>query len=116
MSNHVVHFEIVGKDGAQLQEYYAKLFGWEIDANNPMNYGLVQAGIGGGIGADEHGHSRVTVYIAVDDMQATLDKAEELGGKVVLPITEIPGMVTLAMFEDVAGNVIGIIKNVPREA
>lgn len=115
-SNQVVHFEIVGgKDDAMLQEFYAKLFGWEIDANNPMNYGLVQAGIGGGIGANEQGQSRVTIYVGVDDLQATLDKAEELGGKVVMPITEIPGLVTLAMFQDVAGNNIGIIKNVPRE-
>jgi hypothetical protein len=31
-----------GKDGAKLQGYYAELFGWEIDANNPMKYGVVQ--------------------------------------------------------------------------
>ncbi|PWK09654.1 VOC family protein [Tumebacillus permanentifrigoris] len=108
MSNLVAHFEITGKDGAKLQEYYANLFNWEINANNPMNYGLVNAGVGGGIG---EGDQRVTVYVAVDDLQATLDKAVSLGGKVVQPITEIPGMVTLALFSDVEGNVIGLIKN-----
>lgn len=107
--NPVVHFEIIGNDGAKLQEYYAKLFNWEVNANNPMNYGLVNAGIGGGIGAGEG--QRVTVYVAVDDLQATLDQAVALGGKVVQPITEIPGMVTLALFSDIEGNVIGIIKN-----
>jgi predicted enzyme related to lactoylglutathione lyase len=39
MGQPVVHFEVVGKDGAKLQQYYSELFGWEIDANNPMNYG-----------------------------------------------------------------------------
>jgi uncharacterized protein len=41
MGQPVVHFEIAGKDPAKLHEYYSDLFGWEIDANNPMNYGMV---------------------------------------------------------------------------
>ena len=57
MAAPVVHFEIMGKDGKKLQDFYSKLFEWEIDANNPMNYGLVKAsgqgGIGGGVGASE---------------------------------------------------------------
>ncbi len=113
MANPVVHFEILGKDGKKLQEYYANLFGWKIDANNPMNYGLVapeEKGIGGGIGAGENG-SGVTVYVEVEDLQATLDRAVSLGGEVVTPVTEIPGMVTLAQFRDPEGNVIGIVKS-----
>ena len=42
MGQPVVHFEVVGKDGEKLQSYYSELFGWEIDANNPMKYGMVQ--------------------------------------------------------------------------
>ena len=58
MGQPVVHFEIIGKDGDKLKSYYSELFGWEIDSDNPMNYGIVQrdgntnpdgAGIGGGI-------------------------------------------------------------------
>jgi uncharacterized protein len=52
MADKVMHFEIHGKDGKQLREFYASLFGWKIDANNPMQYGLVSpepGGIGGGI-------------------------------------------------------------------
>ena len=37
----MVHFEVIGKDGAKLQRYYAELFGWEIDTNNPIGYGMV---------------------------------------------------------------------------
>jgi hypothetical protein len=37
MPNPVTHFEIVGKDGKKLQEFYASLFGWAVDANNPMS-------------------------------------------------------------------------------
>ncbi|MGI9099427.1 MAG: hypothetical protein ACR2H2_13230 [Solirubrobacteraceae bacterium] len=41
MGQAVVHFEVIGKDGGKLQSYYSELFGWEMDTNNPMNYGLV---------------------------------------------------------------------------
>ncbi len=34
MAQKVVHFEIIGKDGKKLQEFYSALFGWNIDANN----------------------------------------------------------------------------------
>ena len=40
MPNPVVHFEVIGKDGAKLQRFYADAFGWKIDAGNPMNYGM----------------------------------------------------------------------------
>ena len=36
MGHPVVHFEIIGKDGEALKRYYAELFGWEIDSDNPM--------------------------------------------------------------------------------
>lgn len=113
MPNPVVHFEVIGKDGKKLQEWYSKIFGWTINADNPMNYGLVEAegnGIAGGVGQGDGGTS-VTVYIAVDDPQAKLDKVESLGGKTVMPVTEIPGMVTLAQFADPEGNIVGIVKN-----
>lgn len=114
MTNAVVHFEIIGKDGAKLQSFYRDLFGWPVNADNPMNYGLVgpaDAGIGGGIGPGEDDQSMVTFYIGVDDLQAALDKAAQLGGKTVMPVTEIPGMVIMAQFADPAGNVIGLVKN-----
>ena len=41
MGQPVVHFEVIGKDGPALQSYYSELFGWEINADNPMNYGIV---------------------------------------------------------------------------
>lgn len=71
---------------------------------------IIRSGINGGIGPTD-GANRVTVYVEVSDLEATLQKAVELGGKVIQPITEIPNMVTLALFEDVEGNVIGIIKS-----
>lgn len=115
MPSPVVHFEVVGKDGQAAQKFYADLFGWKIDANNPMKYGIVDTGvegaIGGGIGEAPPGqHSGITFYVQVNDLQTCLDKAESLGGKTIMPVTEIPNMVTLAQFADPEGHVIGLVK------
>ncbi|HLZ69721.1 MAG TPA: VOC family protein [Dehalococcoidia bacterium] len=115
MANPVVHFEIIGKDAGKARQFYSSLFGWAIDANNPMNYGIVDnggQGINGGIAGAENGDQPHTMfYVAVPDLQATLDQATSLGGKVLMPVTEIPNTVTLAVFQDPDGNAIGLIKD-----
>ncbi len=111
----VVHFEIIGPSGAKLQDFYRKLFDWKIDSNNPMSYGLVEKeenGIGGGISAPQPGQPGfVTIYIEVPDTDEYLKKAEALGGKIVMPTTVIPEMVTFALFSDIDGNVVGLVKS-----
>jgi predicted enzyme related to lactoylglutathione lyase len=115
MGKPVVHFEINAKDSKKLGGFYSELFDWKIDNNNPMGYGLVntggEGGIGGGIGqSDGNAPPYLSVYVQVDDLQAYLDKAEKLGGKTLVPPTEIPNTVTFAMFQDPEGNMIGLIK------
>ena len=110
----VTHFEIIGNDGAKSREFYGRLFGWEIDANNPMEYGIVsptENGIGGGITASQPGGTPTTViYVEVDSVQPYLDKAVALGGRVVMERQVIPGMVTFGQFADPDGNVIGLVE------
>jgi predicted enzyme related to lactoylglutathione lyase len=36
----VVHFEIMGSDAVELGAFYSELFGWTVDADNPMHYGI----------------------------------------------------------------------------
>jgi predicted enzyme related to lactoylglutathione lyase len=110
----VTHFEIEGADGKALQSFYAGLFGWKVDANNPMDYGLVEPtenGIGGGISGSQDGKPHVTVYVEVDAIQPYLDKLVAMGGKVVIGRTVLPGMVTMAQFQDPQGNVIGLTES-----
>ena len=116
MSNAVVHFEIAGKNGSTLRDYYTKLFGWQFQIWGEVDYGLVAPGaetkaIGGGVGAcPPNSKPYVTVYIQVADVQASLDKAAKLGGRVVLPPTPIPGVGTNALFTDPEGNMVGLFK------
>jgi uncharacterized protein len=116
----VVHFEVVGKDGGKLQKYYSELFGWEIDADNPMNYGMVArdqnlgdngVGIGGGVGQGPPGYDgHVTFYVAVPDVEEALQKAESLGGQRTMGPENIMDMVTLGQFKDPEGNMVGVVQ------
>ena len=117
MANPVVYFEVAGGSAGELQEFYKELFDWKVEKFMPSDeYWHVQKeddGISGGIlQADEAvGANYVTIYIQVDDIQAYLDKAESLGGKTLIPPTEIPGgMGQLGMFTDPDGNRIGLHK------
>jgi predicted enzyme related to lactoylglutathione lyase len=111
MAHPVVHFEVSGRDLDKLNNFYGELFGWKTQkVPGDMPYAMVQkedGGIGGGRSPDGNGH--VTFYVDTDDLQATLDKAEQLGGKTILPVTELP-QVTIALFADPEGHVIGLAK------
>jgi uncharacterized protein len=126
MGQPVVHFEVVGKEGQKLQQYYADLFGWNVDANNAMRYGMVarddnkaangDLGIGGGIGEGPDGYDgHVTFYVAVPDVEAALQKAETLGGSRVMGPETIMDMVTLGQFTDPEGHLIGVVQDIPAE-
>ena len=121
MGQPVVHFEVIGKDGEKLQRYYSDLFGWEVDSDNPMGYGLVQregntnaegVGIGGGVGGGPEGYDgHVTFYVEVPDVEAALAKAESLGGARIMGPDEVPGMeLVLGHLSDPEGHVIGVVQ------
>jgi predicted enzyme related to lactoylglutathione lyase len=113
MANPVGWFEVSGPDAGALQRFYREAFGWEIDANNPMSYGMVAAqegGIGGGVCLSPDGEPYVVFYIAVPDLQAALDQIGRLGGATVTPPMDVPGGPSIAFFNDPAGNRIGLMK------
>lgn len=110
----VMWFEVLGKDGDTLQKFYGSLFGWTFDANNPMKYGMVTTGdsrgIPGGVGTAGTGaRPWVTFYVETADVDASLTRARQLGGRVVMPKTTMPDA-TLAVFEDPEGYAIGLVQ------
>lgn len=122
--NPVLWFEVMGKDGKALRSFYSKLFGWKIEAADPasgFDYGMVTAndgGVGGGIGSSPDGSSGfATFYVEVEDLDKVLAQAEKLGGKTVMPATDIPGMnLKFAYFTDPEGHVIGLSKGMAQAA
>ncbi|HEY7633342.1 MAG TPA: VOC family protein [Thermoleophilaceae bacterium] len=121
MGQPVVHFEITGKDSSKLNSYYSELFGWEIDSNNPMGYGIVQRegnttddgiGIGGGIARGPEGYpGHVTFYVQVPDVEAALAKAESLGGSRMMGPEQVMPDLTIGLFGDPEGHVIGVMSS-----
>ena len=118
MGQSIVHFEIMGTDPGKSQKFYAEMFGWKLGDPQPElgNYAMVDrasSGVSGGIGSEgPGGRVRTTVYVDVPDLQAALDRAVQLGGKVASPPMSIPGTsISLAQFTDPDGNLLGLVKS-----
>jgi uncharacterized protein len=114
MGNAVVHFEIGGPDDAPLAAFYGELFGWKLQPFEGGGYTLIDTngggGINGGIGKSQTGEPWSTFYVEAEDLQAVLDKAESLGAKTAMPVTDFGGAVTIAMFNDPDGLLVGLVK------
>jgi uncharacterized protein len=112
MGNPVVHFEVGAADHQSLVTFYGELFGWGLRAVSE-GYTLIDTrggrGVNGGIGRSDSGEPWATFYVEVDDLQAYLDRAGALGGRTVLPITELPGM-AFAMVDDPDGLLVGLVR------
>jgi hypothetical protein len=113
MSAPVVHFEIGCRNTEKTVEFYTKLLGWTTQQFGPaamINTGS-QAGIMGHFNSLGHEpHNYITVYAQVDNLQAYLAKATELGAKTLVPPTEVPGMGHFAWIADPEGTVFGLWK------
>src|SRR5690348_15955440 len=111
MATGVGWFEIGATDYDGLKSFYGELFGWKLNdvSNDGMKYAMFEGdgdAIGGGLYEGEA--KGPLVYIAVNDVDASLAQITGKGGEVVTPKTVVPGMVTFAQFKDPFGNVIGL--------
>lgn len=126
MGQPVVHFEIITKDPEALSAFYRDAFEWDVSAfpgmgasgvptyliARPTGEEFPKQSINGGIGAlppnGYEGH--VTFYIAVDDVEAGLQKVESLGGKRMMGPEQVPNGPVIGLFEDPQGHTIGLVK------
>jgi uncharacterized protein len=124
MAAPVVHFEIIGRDPDALRRYYSDLFGWDASVGAPVapeisdtdSYSFVDTittkdgvGIPGGIGGGPDRAPRAIFYVGVPDVEAALREAQRLGGSRVLgPARNEKGGVTVGLFTDPAGNIVGV--------
>jgi uncharacterized protein len=118
MGNPVVHFEVMGKDGKSLRNFYQQSFGWDYDQAQGVNapdYAVVKTGtengIQGGIGVSPNGYGgHVTFYVGVPNIEAAFGKIEKAGGKRMMGPDKVPGGPTIGMFSDPEGHVIGLVE------
>src|SRR5436305_2315647 len=111
-SHPIVHMEIPAANSSAAGKFYSEVFGWKIEADQTYNYVMFQSEGGPGGGFVEPGEGtpveykpdRLLVYVATDDIDASLATIEARGGKTVLPKTEIPNSRWWAVFADPTGN------------
>lgn len=123
MGRPVVHFEITGRDPEALRRYFGTLFDWEFDVpsrvapgiSDPDSYGFLNPdpanefpGIPGGVGGGPGFAAKAIFYVAVDDVEASLRRAEELGGRRVLGPQAAPSGLVVGQFADPEGNLVGL--------
>lgn len=104
----VVHVEIAATNVEAASNFYEGLFGWKMQHVPEFNYTMWEdgSGFGGGfnVASEENPIGKVLIYIDSDDIEADLKKAEQLGGKIIHPKTEIPGTGWFGIFDDPDGN------------
>ena len=107
-ANAVVHFDIAGPDEAPLRRFYAELLGWQVEPKGP-GYALVATpgGLGGAIVEQER--ASVVLGVAVADLEAAVERAEQLGATIVMPPTD-NGWIAKAQLQDPAGNLVNLIQ------
>ena len=113
-ADQVIWFEVLGKDAGKLRSFYGEMFNWSFDlAPSPdMDYGMTakdDTGIGGGVGKSPNGAGWVTFYVGVKDVEAAIERAEKLGGKVLMPPTEIKDGL-IAVVSDPEGHPVGLAR------
>jgi len=85
MPGKLVHFEIPAQDTTQERAFWSGVFGWEFgDSAMPdMEYYMVRTGDdqGGAVMPTDKPGSGLTIYFDTDDIDATIAKVRELGGK-----------------------------------
>jgi len=118
----VVHFEIIAREPQKAIDFYSTVLDWRFEKqDNPgKDYWLVATGdnqapgINGWLASGDP-IGAVVNTIGVADIDATLQKVEENGGKIIRPREPLPGMGMYATFEDPAGNQFGLMQAEPAE-
>ena len=113
MPGPIAHLEITGQDAEKLQAFFKDLLGWELNADNEQNYGVgnLSDEVGVGVGPAQQGPGAALFYVGVDSVSGTLEKAEGLGGKTVMPEMAVPGGPTIGIFTDPEGHMVGLFQN-----
>jgi len=114
MPHPVIHAEIRSTDPDATRAFFSDLFDWSYSDGAFPGYTFVDTGANGAlptaIGPLQGGTDAVLFFVGVDDVEATLARAEELGGRIVQPAQQVPGVV-FGVLEDAQGHRIGVAAN-----
>lgn len=128
--NPVVHFEMPYDDQTRMARFYEQAFGWRTQALGAEmgNYVLATTSETGAAGARQPGAidggffpktpgspaQHPSIVIAVDDLQASLERVRQAGGTVLGEPMELSGVGLYVSFIDTEGNRVSMLQPVPR--
>jgi predicted enzyme related to lactoylglutathione lyase len=115
MSHPVIHAEIRSADPDATRQFLADLFGWKVASEGAFpGYTFIDTGAEGGtyvaISPRQTTEDDVLFFVAVQDVEETLQKAQSLGGSIVQPAVQVPGT-SFGVFADAQGHRIGVAAN-----
>lgn len=119
MANPFVHIELQTKDIPKAKEFYSRLFDWKLDdipmPGGDMLYTMINVGEGTGGGMFANMDPQVPphwlAYVGVDDIEASTQKARDLGASVLQDVMKIGDYGWLSVIKDPTGAVIAMWKN-----
>ncbi len=118
MGNPIIHWEFVVPDAEKARNFYRKIFDWRFDDKAFPGYTIIDTGQDPGGGLTVTGRPAPTAglntYFEVSDLRRTLSQVVELGGKILVPRTEIPTVGSYAMFADPDGIAVGVLQPIKR--
>ena len=108
MSHPVVQFQIISQSPEETARFYSSLFGWTVDADNPLGYRRIATGtaegIQGGIWpAPPQAPTFVQLFVKVGNVAEAVGRASELGAKILIPPTTLPEGDEMAVLHDPQG-------------
>jgi uncharacterized protein len=114
--------ELMSKDVEVTRQFYTKLFNWETELHEmgPMKYFVLKRGdtpAGGMMQITPDMGAMPTSwmpYFGVDDVGGSAAKVAELGGRLMIPPSDIPNVGRFSVFQDPQGATLGIIRFLPR--
>jgi len=117
----VIHFEIGVDNPDRAVKFYQDVFGWKIkNWGGPMNYWLAttgkspEPGIDGALMERWPSKEGTINTIGVSDLEASIKKVTEAGGKVIQEKQTIPGIGYFCYAKDVEGNTFGMMQSDPK--
>ena len=107
--------DLSSADAAASRDFYTKLFGWSVEITEDPQYGgygmfkLDGKEIGGvGPRQSEQQPTAWTVYVIVDDADATAQRATQAGGQVLAPPFDVGPQGRMAVLADPSGAAFGV--------
>jgi predicted enzyme related to lactoylglutathione lyase len=112
MAHPVIHTEIRSADPDTTRQFFSDLFGWKVASEGAFpGYTFIDTGAEAGpyvaISPRQGDDDEVLFFVGVEDVAATLTRAEKLGGTIIQPVQHVPGT-SFGVFADAQGHRVGV--------